>query len=104
MLHKIDKDRFVATAGAEYYDVITKRIGDVMVKVDPQYFRPTEVELLIGDNTKAKTKLGWEPEYSLAQLCKDMVSSDLQLMKKKNIFVKEDIIYSTILNDDSKGF
>ena len=88
VLSKIDKDRFIATVGVEYYDVIAKRIGDTMVKVDPQYFRPTEVELLIGDNTKAKTKLGWEPQYSLAQLCKDMVSSDLQLMKKEEYLRK----------------
>ena len=88
ILRKIDKDCFVATVGAEYYDKISKKIGNEIVKVDPQYFRPTEVELLIGDNTKAKTKLGWEPEYSLAQLCKDMVFSDVQLMKKEEYLRK----------------
>ena len=57
-------------------------VGDVVVKVDPRYFRPTEVDLLIGDSTKARTELGWQPEYDLAKLCAEMVNSDLKLMKK----------------------
>ncbi len=57
-------------------------IGKEVVKVDPAYYRPTEVELLIGDPTKSKTKLGWEPEYDLAGLVKDMMQSDVKLMKK----------------------
>jgi len=56
---------------------------DILVKVDPQYFRPTEVELLIGDPSKAKEKLNWKPEYDLEALVKDMVKSDLKLMKKE---------------------
>jgi GDPmannose 4,6-dehydratase len=56
--------------------------GQTIVKVDPRYFRPTEVDLLLGDPTKAKTKLGWTPKYDLAGLVKDMVHSDLELMKK----------------------
>ncbi len=57
--------------------------GRVVVKVDPAYFRPTEVELLIGDPTKAKTKLGWEPEYDLPALVKDMMESDIEIMKRE---------------------
>jgi GDPmannose 4,6-dehydratase len=57
-------------------------IGSEIVKVDPAYFRPTEVDLLLGDPTKSKTQLGWEPKYDLPLLVKDMVQSDLQLMKK----------------------
>ncbi len=57
--------------------------GKEVVAVDPRYFRPTEVDLLIGDPTKSKTKLGWEPEYDLQALIEDMVSSDLKLMKKE---------------------
>ena len=53
-----------------------------LVEVDPRYFRPTEVELLIGDPTKAQTKLGWKPEYDLKGLIKDMMQSDIHLMKK----------------------
>ncbi len=56
--------------------------GQTIVKVDPKYFRPTEVDLLIGDPTKSNTKLGWHPKYDLPALVKDMVHSDLQLMKK----------------------
>lgn len=56
--------------------------GDVLVKVDPAYFRPTEVDLLIGDSTKARTILGWKPEYDLQKLAAEMVQSDLKIMKK----------------------
>jgi GDPmannose 4,6-dehydratase len=56
--------------------------GQEVVKIDPQYFRPTEVELLIGDPTKAKTKLGWAPKYDLKSLIKEMVASDLELFKR----------------------
>lgn len=56
--------------------------GQTVVKVDPKYFRPTEVDLLLGDPTKSKTQLGWEPKYDLPALVKDMVISDLHLMKK----------------------
>jgi GDPmannose 4,6-dehydratase len=55
-------------------------IGKVVVRVDPNYYRPTEVDLLLGDPTKAKTQLGWVPEYDLAGLVREMVASDLQLM------------------------
>lgn len=58
-------------------------IGKEVLAVDPKYFRPTEVELLIGDATKARTKLGWKTEYDLAALVKDMVKSDLKLMQKE---------------------
>lgn len=57
-------------------------IGKEVLAVDPRYYRPTEVELLIGDATKAKEKLGWEPKYQLSDLIKDMMQSDLKLMKK----------------------
>jgi len=57
-------------------------IGMEVVKVDPAYFRPTEVDLLLGDPTKSKTQLGWVPKYDLPLLVKDMIQSDLQLMKK----------------------
>lgn len=57
--------------------------GQEIIKVDPRYFRPTEVDLLIGDPTKAKEKLGWTPKYDLQALVKDMVESDLKLFKKQ---------------------
>jgi GDPmannose 4,6-dehydratase len=60
----------------------TLKAGQTVVKVDPRYFRPTEVDLLLGDPTKAKEKLGWKLKYDLSALVKDMVHSDLSLMKK----------------------
>jgi GDPmannose 4,6-dehydratase len=60
----------------------------VVIKVDPKYYRPTEVDLLIGDPTKAMTKLGWKPKYDLAALVKEMVVSDLEIFKKE-LLLKE---------------
>jgi GDPmannose 4,6-dehydratase len=58
-------------------------IGKEVLSIDVKYFRPTEVDLLIGDPTKAKEKLGWEPQITLEELVKDMMSSDLALMRKE---------------------
>ncbi|MDB4325011.1 GDP-mannose 4,6-dehydratase [Flavobacteriaceae bacterium] len=63
-------------------------IGKEILSVDPTYFRPTEVDLLIGDPSKAKNKLGWVPEHDLASLVKDMMASDIDLMKKDVILQK----------------
>lgn len=60
-------------------------LGREVVAIDPRYFRPTEVELLIGDSTKAREKLGWIPEYNLESLVKEMVASDLKLMQKDKL-------------------
>ena len=62
--------------------------GAVIIKVDPKYYRPTEVDLLIGDPTKAMTKLGWKPKYDLAALVKEMVESDVNLFKKE-LYIKQ---------------
>ena len=59
-------------------------IGKEVLAIDPRYFRPSEVDLLIGDPTKAKEKLGWEPEFTLEELVADMMSSDVELMKKEH--------------------
>lgn len=79
----INDDVFSKVVGEEYLSFFKKRVGEVVVGVDPAYFRPTEVEILIGDNTKARTKLGWEPTYDLKALCQDMVVHDIELMKKE---------------------
>ena len=63
-------------------------IGKEVLSVDPSYFRPTEVDLLVGDPSKAKKKLGWVPEYDLKSLVKDMMDSDIILMKKEVILSK----------------
>ena len=61
-------------------------VGDVILKVDEKYYRPTEVELLIGDASKAKEKMGWEPRFTVEQMCEDMVKSDLkEVMKELHI-------------------
>jgi GDPmannose 4,6-dehydratase len=64
---------------------IDKKTGNVLVEVDPRYFRPAEVELLIGDYSKAKEKLGWEPKHTVQQLCKEMVASDVELFKRDKL-------------------
>jgi GDPmannose 4,6-dehydratase len=63
-------------------------IGKEVIKVDPRYYRPTEVDLLIGDASKARQKLGWEPKYTLPQMVKEMVESDLLLFSREQ-FLKD---------------
>jgi GDPmannose 4,6-dehydratase len=58
------------------------KVGDVIVRIDPRYFRPTEVETLLGDPTKAKEKLGWVPEITVQEMCAEMVASDLAQSKQ----------------------
>lgn len=65
----------VASCSNEKYQLA---IGKEVIAIDPEYFRPTEVDLLIGDSTKAREKLGWQPKYTLSEMIKEMVQSDLQ--------------------------
>lgn len=88
IIESIDEGLFVKKVSDAYLENFKKRVGEEVVGVDPQYFRPTEVELLIGDATKARTRLGWEPEYSLAALIEDMMKNDIKLMKKES-YLKE---------------
>ncbi|WP_343308195.1 GDP-mannose 4,6-dehydratase [Chitinophaga niabensis] len=67
-------------------------VGKEVVAVDPAYFRPTEVELLIGDPTKSKTVLGWEPKYDLPALVKEMVAADVELFRRKEVTQFEHLI------------
>lgn len=66
----------------------TVPVGQVVLKVDPRYYRPTEVDLLIGDASKAKQKLGWEPKYTLAEMVTEMVASDIRLFEKDEFLRK----------------
>jgi len=75
----VDEKAYVKSCSNPEYQL---EIGKEVLAVDPKYFRPTEVDLLIGDPSKAKNKLGWVPEYELADLIKDMMQSDLKLMQK----------------------
>jgi GDPmannose 4,6-dehydratase len=61
------------------------KVGDIVLKIDPRYFRPTEVESLIGDARKAKEKLGWEPCISAHEMCKEMVANDLRIAQKNRM-------------------
>lgn len=81
----IDHERFVAMVGKKPDHL---KSGDELIRVDPFYFRPTEVELLVGDASKANKQLGWKPKYTLGQLVSEMVVSDLHLMKKEQ-YLKE---------------
>ena len=74
----VDEKAFVVSCSDPNYQL---EIGKEVLSVDPSYFRPTEVDLLIGDPSKAKEKLGWVPEHDLASLVKDMMQSDLKLFK-----------------------
>ena len=63
----------------------TCKVGDVIVKVDPRYYRPTEVETLLGDASKAKHKLGWSPKITLPELVREMVEADYTAARRDNL-------------------
>ena len=81
----VEEKGYVVSCSNPEYQVA---IGTNVVAVDPRYFRPTEVDLLLGDPTKAEKKLGWDREYKLADLVNDMMKSDLKLMTK-DVYLKE---------------
>lgn len=78
----IDEKGVVTKVIDESYKVV---VGQELISVDPQYFRPTEVELLIGDASKAMSKLDWKPKYTVETLCAEMVKADLELFKKDKL-------------------
>jgi GDPmannose 4,6-dehydratase len=92
---------FVAAAGAQLdmridwrgkgidEQGVDTRTGRTVVKVDPRYFRPTEVETLLGDPAKARSQLGWQPEHSFQQLVQEMVESDLAIAKRDAVIARE---------------
>lgn len=83
VLESIDDARYRSAMGdCADKDFTLPAIGSTLVKVDPAYFRPTEVDLLIGDPSKSKTKLGWQPKYDLKMLVEEMVASDVKLFQR----------------------
>lgn len=82
ILDSIDQVRYQEATGEPITPSILDLLNSTLVNVDPQYFRPTEVDLLLGDPTKSKTQLGWTPEFDLAGLVEDMMVSDVKLMQK----------------------
>jgi len=89
IISAVDEALFEKMTGAKSVNIV----GQEVINVDPKYFRPTEVELLIGDAEKAKTKLGWVPKYKLKDLVADMMQSDIRLMQKEN-YLKEGGYYT----------
>ena len=87
VLHRIDESRFEDRTGISAAG-IRQRLEQPLVHVDPQYFRPTEVELLIGDASKARKQLDWQPEYDLSGLITDMMQSDIELFQKESYLQK----------------
>ena len=63
-------------------------MGDIIVRVDPKYFRPAEVETLLGDPSNAKEKLGWVPEITVQEMCAEMIQADLQEAKRLKLIKK----------------
>ena len=91
----VDEKRFTELVGNEYLEGIKNKISSKtnIVGVDKAYFRPTEVDMLIGDATKARTRLGWEPRYDLAALITDMMQGDVKLVKKE-VYLKKGGFYT----------
>ena len=81
----VNEKAFIKSCNNQKYQL---ELGKEILSIDPKYFRPTEVDLLIGDARKAKDKLGWEPEIQLKELVEDMMISDIKLMKK-DLFLRD---------------
>ncbi|WP_132052505.1 GDP-mannose 4,6-dehydratase [Pseudocnuella soli] len=80
----VEEEGYVVSSTGEY----GIEEGQVLVKIDPRYFRPTEVDLLIGDPTKAQEKLGWKPKYSLKEMIVEMVAADLEAFRRHKTLVE----------------
>ena len=76
------RDRIAIVADIQGDDAPALKKGDVILRIDPKYFRPAEVETLLGDPTKAKLDLGWEPTISVQEMCAEMVQEDLKVAKR----------------------
>ena len=76
----VDERAIVVAIGGDMAPAL--RVGQTVVRIDPRYFRPTEVETLLGDPSKARECLGWQPEITAQQMCSEMVRSDLQQAQK----------------------
>ena len=74
------------------------KVGQIIIRIDPRYFRPTEVETLLGDPTKAKQKLGWTPEISVQEMCKEMIAADMEEARRNALLKK--IGYSVTISTE----
>ena len=90
----IDTEKYAKVISGKVDKKLQVQVGQEVVAIDATYFRPTEVDLLIGDATKAKNKLGWTCQYDLQDLVKDMMQSDIKLMQKTQLL--KDAGYETL--------
>jgi GDPmannose 4,6-dehydratase len=84
----VDTIGIVSSINDDKKSELRLNIGDIIVRIDPRYFRPAEVETLLGDPSKAKSVLGWEPEISAREMCEEMVRDDLAKAKDKLILIE----------------
>lgn len=84
IVEAIDTTVYEAVTGLAAADAEARLLNKTVLKIDPKYYRPTEVDLLLGDPTKSKTQLGWKPQYDVQALCAEMVQSDIELVKKES--------------------
>jgi GDPmannose 4,6-dehydratase len=82
----LDEVGYVVACDYEEFQV---PVGKEVIRIDPMYYRPTEVDLLLGDNTKARTKLHWQPRHDVADLIKEMVWSDVKLRRKEQMLMNQ---------------
>ena len=75
------------------------KIGDVVMRIDPRYFRPSEVETLLGDPSKAKKQLGWEPHVTAREMCTEMVLDDLKAARRHAILQRHELSLPTSIQD-----
>lgn len=91
-ISNLDEKKFIEVVGKDHLENFKKRFSNnkdlVIIKVDPMYFRPTEVDILVGDPSKSNQKLGWIPQFNLHNLIEDMILSDINIMKKE-VYLKE---------------
>jgi len=93
--HGVDETATVTAIAGDKAPAL--KVGDVIVRIDPRYFRPTEVETLLGDPTKAKEKLGWVPEITVQEMCAEMVASDLVQAKQHAILKSHGFVINVSL-------
>ena len=78
-------DEIATVTGIEGGKADAIKVGDVIMRIDPRYFRPAEVETLLGDPTKAREKLGWQPQITAQQMCAEMVAEDLKTARRAKL-------------------
>ena len=92
-------DEIATVAAIEGDKAPAPKVGDVVMRIDPRYFRPTEVETLLGDPSKAKEKLGWEPKITASEMCAEMVLEDLKTARRHAILKEHNLSVPVSLQD-----